>query len=215
VSASSSLLLLGGGGHAAVVADAAQRAGFNILGYLDDAQSGTSPSGPPMLRRLGGIDDLARVLGAHNEETTIHAAIGDAALRRAWLDAAPHTVAATVIHPSAIIAETADIADGCFIGPGAIINPRARLERGVIINSGAIVEHDCVVGSFSHVAPRAILAGDVTVGINTLVGAGAVVIPGIHIGAGATIGAGAVVVSPVVDGITVTGVPAKPEVGRG
>ena len=117
--------------------------------------------------------------------------------------------AATVVHPGAIVSDTAVVADGVFVGPGAVINARARVDRGAIVNSGAIVEHDCVLGAFCHVAPGAVLAGSVTVGADTLIGIGAVVREGIRVGSGVALGAGAVAVSDIPDGTRAIGVPAR------
>jgi sugar O-acyltransferase (sialic acid O-acetyltransferase NeuD family) len=198
------VVLLGGGGHAAVVADAAQAAGWSIVGYLDDR----SDTGLQLMR-LGTIDNAEALLANLPGDVAIHAAVGCASLRQSWLALANQRSAATIIHPSAVVSPSATIEGGVFIGPLAVINARASIRCGAIINSGAIIEHDCTIGVFSHIAPRAALAGGASVGDSALVGCGAVVLPNVHIGDGATLGAGSVATSDVPAGATAIGAPAR------
>jgi sugar O-acyltransferase (sialic acid O-acetyltransferase NeuD family) len=194
-----------------VVAEAALTAGWSVAGFLDDDLD-DSQARPPALPWLGAIDDLSAILGGHSHERrglVGHAAVGDPGLRRQWLDALADAVAAPIVHPSAMVSPSAELAEGTFIGPLAVVNARAKIGRGVIVNSGAIIEHDCVLGPFCHVAPGAALGGGATVGSNALVGINAAVLPGVRVGDAATLGAGAVAVSDVPDGVTATGIPAR------
>jgi acetyltransferase EpsM len=202
------LILLGGGGHAAVVAETARAAGFIVLGYLDDKDPGDEPSPVLGFKRLGPLADLSAIM-RDQRHAYFHAAVGDGALRRQWLDLPAPRLTPPIVHPSAIVSPTAAIADGAFIGPGAVINVRASIGRGVIVNSGAVIEHDCVLEPFCHVAPGSVLAGAVHVGEESLIGAGATVIPGVRIGARCTLGAGAVAIADVPDGSIAAGVPAR------
>lgn len=196
------LVLLGAGGHAAVVADAARGAGWDLAGYLDDAAPAEARLG---LQRLGAIADINRI-----PLTTVgHAAIGDAALRRRWLDTLGDRAAPAIVHETAIVSPSALLAEGSFIGPRAVVNARAVIGRGVIVNSGAIIEHDCVLEAFCHVAPGATMGGAAAAGEASTIGLNASVLPGVRIGAAATLGAGAVAVQDLPDGATGVGIPAK------
>ena len=199
------LLLLGGGGHASVAADVARAMGWSIAGFFDDDTSRTLPD----LERLGAIDDFPEWARSTNLTVEVHAAVGNADRRTAWSDLARDWPHPALVHPSAIVSDSAQLGPGVLIGPNAVVNARSVIERGGIINTGAIVEHDNRIGAFAHVAPRSVLGGDVVVGERTLIGLGAVVRPGVRIGRGATVGAGAVVVGDVPDGATVIGVPAR------
>jgi len=202
------LVLLGGGGHAAVVADAARLVGWVLLGiYADDPPELEALDG---LEHLGTIADAATALAGEIDPVAAHAAVGDAALRRAWLESLPDVDLPAVVHPRAIVSPEAAVRAGAFVGPGAIVNAGAVIERGAIVNSGAIVEHDVRVGAFAHVAPGAVLGGAASVGADALVGLNATVLPGRTIGAGATVGAGAVAVRDVPAALVVTGSPARP-----
>lgn len=87
----------------------------------------------------------------------------------------------TVIHPSSIIDESAEIKPGCQIFAGAIIGSRAVIDANAIINSGAIVSHDCHIMENAHITPGAILAGDVEVGKNTIIGMGCTIFIGVKV----------------------------------
>jgi sugar O-acyltransferase (sialic acid O-acetyltransferase NeuD family) len=118
-------------------------------------------------------------------------------------------VYAKAIHPTAVIARTADLGHGVIVNPGAVVQPFARIGNHVMVHAGVIVEHDCVVSDFVNIAPRATLAGHVRVGKFSTIYTGAVVIPTVKVGEACVVGAGAVVLRDVADGITVAGVPAK------
>ena len=198
------LILVGGGGHAKVVLDAllcndAFR-GEITLRDDDPAREGTSILGyviatPAVPDRVGGF----------------HVAIGNNGVR-ARLSASCRSIGGLplrIVHSRAVVAASAEVADGCFVAAGALIAADAKVEEGTIVNHGAIVDHDCRVGRFSHIGPNATLGGGVAVGSSVLIGAGATVLPGICIGDDVTVGAGAVVLSNVSAGQIMAGVPAK------
>ena len=205
------LVLIGGGGHAAVVLDAARQAGWRVDGFYDDNPDAPLASEAP---HLGTIREITRDMPEHQRPII---AIGDLRARLSLLaENVPHELGerfATVVHPSAIVAGSAELDAGTFVGPGAIIYARARISVDCIINSGAIVEHDCGVRANAHVAPGAVLAGGTEVGRHTLVGVGARTLPMAKLGMWSVVGAGAAVTEEVPDRTVVAGVPAKP-VGR-
>lgn len=121
---------------------------------------------------------------------------------------------AIIVHPSAQIADNANIGDGCQFMAGAIVNPQARLGRECIINTNASVDHECILGDGTELGPGATVCGHVRVGDNGWICAGATVLPKIRIGNDAIVGAGAVVISDVSDGLTVVGVPATRVLSR-
>jgi serine acetyltransferase len=77
------------------------------------------------------------------------------------------------------------------------------------------VGHDARIGDFTTLTYGVHVSGWVHIGKRVFVGAGAVIINGtedapLTIGDDVVIGAGAVVTKPVVAGLTVVGVPARP-----
>jgi sugar O-acyltransferase (sialic acid O-acetyltransferase NeuD family) len=192
---SDGLVLVGGGGHAKVVADAARASGIELAGFVDDDPAAKVPG----LEWLGGLD--------RTREPWI-VCIGDVPTRMRVLYGLRGR-AASVMHPSAIVSQSAAIGDGVFVGPGAVVNADAVTGDHAIVNSAAVVEHDARVGRGSHVAPGVVLCGNVRIGEGCLIGAGAVLLPGVEVGDHAMVGAGAVVMGAVSARTRVVGVPAR------
>lgn len=195
------LVLIGAGGHALVVAEAAEMAGFHVLGAYDDAQTASA-------FRVLRLKSLGPLRSAPGKGRPFILALGDLKLRRRILDRALPDAAARILHPKSVVHTSARVGPGVYIGPAAVVHTFAQIGPHAIINSGAIVEHECEVGENTHIAPGAILGGRVRVGPDTLIGMGARVLPGLKIGRGCTIGAGAVVIRDVPDRATFAGVPA-------
>ncbi len=116
---------------------------------------------------------------------------------------------ATLVHPSAVVAEGVAVAAGAQLMAGVVVQPGASIGENTIVNTRVAVDHDCRVGAHVHLAPGVVLSGTVTVGDRSHLGTGAVVIQGVRIGMGALVAAGAVVTRHVPDGARVAGVPAR------
>jgi len=205
------LVVIGAGGHAKVVVDAAERSDRNLYGLLDvDA----SRHGEPFLTTAirGGDELLPRL---KNEGVT-HFIVGIgsvgnpvARMRAFAAGIAAGLEPAVVIHPSAVVAASAQIGGGTLVAAGAVVNPSVRVGRNVIVNTQALVEHDAEVGSHAHLAPGCRVLGGCEIGDRSHIGAGAIVLQGVRVGSDVMVAAGAVVLGDVPDGATVMGVPAK------
>ena len=214
------ILLLGAGGHAAVVAASARRAGRTVTAIAARERPEVAPFAS--FEWIGDPDEPAVIAAIASRVASgaceVHLAVGDLVVRRRWLAALHAALAAaatetdrafaTIVDPTAVIADGATVASGAFVGAGAVVQARARVGGSAIVNTRAVVEHDAEIAANAHLAPGAILAGGVRVGADALVGAGAVVLPSRVVGTGATVGAGAVVTREVAAGSTVVGVPA-------
>ncbi len=207
MTASQELLIYGTGGHAKVVCDCAIRAGFRVVGFLDDdaAKHGTHLWEFPV---LGGFERLRK---GFSSEVRLVLAIGDNEARRRVAERLPPLGVefAVVVHPSARLGRGVELGEGTVVFAGAVLNADAALGRHVIVNTGATIDHDCVIGDFAHLAPGSHLAGGVHVGPGALVGIGACAVPNVKIGAHTIVGAGAVVVNDLPERVTAVGVPAR------
>jgi UDP-perosamine 4-acetyltransferase len=197
-------------GQANVVAQlAADNPELELVGLLDDYPQNRG-------RRVGDLgvigtgDDLARLRADGIEalligfgESTGRSAIA----RRA---AAAGFELPNLVHESAVVFGSAEVAPGAQIFPLALVGASASIGEGALVNTAAVVEHDGVLEAGAVVLPGAKLGGRVRVCEEATVGAGAVVLPDVTIGAGAFVGAGAVVLRSIAAGQRVVGVPARP-----
>lgn len=200
------LAILGASGHGKVVADAAERSGWDAIAFFDDAWPGVQSNGPwavhgrsgALIERIHSFDGIIVAIG-HNQTRS---------LKQAEL-AAVGAKLVTITHPSAIVSPHATVGSGSAVFANAVINASARVGAGVIVNTGAVVEHDCTVEDYSHISPNAVLAGGVMIGSEAWVGACASVRQMVRIGEAAIVGMGAVVTRDVGPGATVIGNPAR------
>lgn len=203
-------VIWGASGHALVVADILRLMGrYVVVGYLDNIhphRCGESFGDAVVLGgeeqlevlREGGVENLA--LGIGNCEARLK--LADAATAMGFK-------LVTAIHPSAVVAASADVGAGSVLCAGSVVNPSSTLGRAVIVNTCASINHECIIEDGVHVSPGAHLAGRVFVGRATSMGIGSVVRDGISIGKGCIIGAGAVVVGDLPASIVAYGVPAR------
>ena len=196
-----SLIIIGAGGHARVLIDTLQLTGKSILGVVDKghAAHSTGPSGLAILGDDEAVDRFApdAVLLVNGVGTVKTTAQRDAIYRR-FLAKGFHF--ATVVHPSAVISNSATLGEGVQVMAGCVIQAGASIGANSLINTRASIDHDCRIGETVHIAPGATLSGTVTVGDETHIGTGAVVIQGITIGRHCLVAAGAVVYRDLPDG---------------
>ncbi|MDB5373806.1 MAG: hypothetical protein JWP04_2448 [Belnapia sp.] len=202
------LLILGAGGHGrALIELLHDLPGYVLAGLVDRDPTPRAMLGVPVL----GDEAILPGLFAGGVRLAC-IAIGDNGARLAAairLETLGFTLPA-LVHPSAIMARSAQLGPGTVVLPRAVLGALVRVGRLAIINTGAIAEHDTVVGEGAHIGPGAALSGGVRVGARALVGAGAACRPYVTIGEDAVIGTGAGVVADVRAGMRVGGVPARP-----
>jgi len=199
------LAILGAGGHGEIAAEIAEQTGWNIS-FFDNSY--------PQIQACAHWDIVggeACLLAYINEYDGVFIAIGNNSIRekkQKELKYAGFNIA-TLISPSAIISQYANIGEGVLVVGNACINIGAHIHNGVIINTGATIDHDCIVDEFVHISPGVNLAGEVKVGARTWVGIGSTVIHQIEIGHDTILGAGSVVVNNLPAEITAVGCPAR------
>ena len=195
------LVIFGAGGHGRSLAALIQKmGGFDLLGFVDDGvPAGQTVLGLPV---LGGRDSLAK-LSTDGIRLAINGVggIGNLNARLAVFDLLRQAgfQFPTVIHPTAFIEDSAQLAEGVQVFPLAYVGTEVTAGFGTIINTGAIVSHDCQLGQTVNLSPGATLAGGVTVGEGTLIGMRGTVNLNVKIGAYALVGNGATVKADVPD----------------
>ena len=202
-------MLVGMGPHITprIALEVARESGRELAGYLDAGDVAEPPD--PALRRLGDLGRLSEpdFLRAHDLFVT-----AADPLRRdiAALIASRKGRMATLVHPSAVVASSASVGDGCLISAACVVGIDAVIGRCCTLHSASTVDHDDVLGDWVTIAPGAHLAGWVKCGEGAYIGIGAAVVGRVQIGERAVVGAGSVVIRDVPQATTVAGNPAKP-----
>ena len=194
------LIIIGASGHGKVVADIAVLNGYKDIVFLDNDPEIKTCAGYPVL----GPDTMTSEL-----DGDVFIAVGKAETRKKLMERDANRNFPVLIHPSAVIAKSAEVGAGSVAMAGAVINPGAQIGKGCIINTSSSVDHDCVVGDYVHISVGAHLSGTVVVGTGTWIGTGAIVSNNVNICGGCMIGAGAVVIKDIGEPGTYIGVPAK------
>jgi sugar O-acyltransferase (sialic acid O-acetyltransferase NeuD family) len=204
------IIVLGAGGHTKVLIDALHQQSANLLGITDADPSlyGKSIMGIPIIG-----DDHSVLKYGVNDIVLVN---GLGMVNRSGIRMQIYEIFkecgysfVNVIHPSAVISPETQLAEGVHIMAGAIIQTSVTIGVNTIVNTRCSVDHECIVGNHVHIAPGATISGGVRIEDRVLIGAGATIIQGIHVGANSIVGAGAVVTEDIMDGVTVTGIPAR------
>lgn len=87
----------------------------------------------------------------------------------------PKPKAVAGIHPSAVVAEDAQVDASASIGPFAVIESGARIQADVSIGAHCFIGARCVVGEGGWLAPRVTLYHDVIIGKRVVIQSGAVI----------------------------------------
>lgn len=206
------IIILGGGGHAKVLIELIRlRKEFTIAGILDPGlKQGSEISAIPVI----GDDDMLPDLLRNRDIRYACIAVGsvrDTVRRRALYEKvrAMGFSVPLLIHPSAIVSESAEVSRGAQLMAHTVIQAGSTIGENTIVNTGAIIEHDCRIGSHIHICPAAVISGGCRIEEGSFIGAGATVIHQVHVGSNVTVAAGAVVIRDIANGATVRGVPAR------
>lgn len=207
------LLLVGAGGLARETATAANAAGHEVVGFLDEdpSRAGSELDGVTV---LGGLDVLAR-----HDDAGLVLCPGKGTARAALADrllgmGVPPSRFATVVHPAAAVAAGCRLGAGSIVLAGVVMTASVRLGGHTVVMPHVTLTHDVVVDDFATLCAGVQLGGGVQVGRCAYVGMSVCVREGLRIGAGAMVGMGSVLLRDVPDGETWVGSPAARYRGR-
>ncbi|HWP66346.1 MAG TPA: UDP-3-O-(3-hydroxymyristoyl)glucosamine N-acyltransferase [Candidatus Limnocylindria bacterium] len=79
------------------------------------------------------------------------------------------------IHPTAVVARSAQIGPGAAIGPCVVIGERVRLGRNAVLHAGVVLYDDVVVGDDFTAHARAVVREGCRIGHRVILHAGAVI----------------------------------------
>lgn len=79
------------------------------------------------------------------------------------------------VHPSAVVAPTADVEAGARIGPMVVIGDRAKIGKNARIGAGCVVGPEAVIGDDCTLYPRVVVYHQCRIGSRVIVHSGAVI----------------------------------------
>ena len=79
------------------------------------------------------------------------------------------------VHPSAVVAPSAQLGERVSIQPLAVIEPGAKIADDTIIGAGSYVGHESVIGSGCHIYPNVTIRERSRIGSRVIVHSGAVI----------------------------------------
>jgi len=182
---------------------------WDIIGFIDEDEgvSGKMINGIPVLGTIDTLQDPRYV------DCYVVFAIGDPEAKERIIQKVmskhPNLYCATLIHPSAIISDEAEIGYGTVVNALVVIEPDSIIGNHVLIYYGCTVGHDSIIEDYSSLLPQSNVSGNAILKKCTNLGSNSTVIQGIEVGEYTVIGAGAVVTKSLPNRCTAVGVPAK------
>jgi sugar O-acyltransferase (sialic acid O-acetyltransferase NeuD family) len=192
----------GTGSYAPEIAEYAEAAGFQVQGLIelvDPARVGRTMHGLPV------ID--ASAAPAAGIPAVLAAAVDRVGL---WeMLAANGWIAPILVHPTAYLSPTVEVARGCIVGPSVVIGAQSSVAAHCLVSCGTLIGHHANIGEGVAINRGTNIAGNVRIGAGAMIGMGSSIVNGMSIGERAIVAAGSVVVRDVPDGARVQGVRAR------
>lgn len=202
------LILVGGGGHCKSVIEAAESAGYQILGVLDLPEE----VGKEVLstKVIGTDDDILAYVDKAEFVITV-GFIKNPAIRIKLYNKIKEAGGklATVIASTAYVSKYAEIGEGTVVLHQAFVNAGAKVGKNVILNTMTDVDHDAVIGDFTHLSAGVLVAGEAKVGDRCFCGIGSTIQHTRTVTSDVILGAGTLVVKDISEPGVYIGSPAK------
>lgn len=186
------LILVGGGGHCKSVIEAAESAGYQILGVLDMPEE----VGKEILstKVIGTDEDIPTYVDKAEFVITV-GFIKNPAVRIKLYNRVKEVGGklATIIASTAYVSKYAELGEGTVVLHHAYVNAAAKVGNNVILNNFVNIEHDAVIGDQCHISTGTMVNGECKVGERCFIGSQSVLANCITIGDDIIIGAGSFV----------------------
>jgi sugar O-acyltransferase (sialic acid O-acetyltransferase NeuD family) len=198
------LAVIGFKGHARVVSEAAQAAGFDVIGFVVEKHIEKDAPSCPDFRGLSEIDldyvGLALGIGLNFLRENVYERIAAEF---------PHAVFPAIVHPTAFVSPSAKIGAGSVLLPHSSVGSGSYVGVGALLNTGSSLDHNSTLSAFASLGPGARTGGDVAVGERSMIGLNSGVLQGRHVGTDTVVGAHSLVFNDLGNLVVAYGTPAK------
>lgn len=145
------LLIIGAGSFSPEVEELAGLLGYKDIAFLDDnpALAYCSPV-------VGTTADIEKLRSKYD---TAIVALGNNSTRMKYhedLKRCDYNIP-VLIHPTAYVSPTAEIASGCIIRAKAVVSRDVKLGEACILNVGALIDHHVEIGYGCHILMGAVI----------------------------------------------------------
>jgi len=186
------LILIGGGGHCKSVLEAAESAGYSILGVLDMPDE----VGKEILStKVVGTDDDIPAYVENVEFVVTVGFIKDPTIRIKLYNRIKEAGGklATIVASTAHVSKYATLGEGTVVLHQAFVNAGAKIGKNVILNTATNIEHDSEIGDHCHISTGTMVNGECKVGERCFIGSQSVLANCITVGDDIIVGAGSFV----------------------
>ena len=146
-----SLLIIGAGSFSPEVEEIASLLDYKDIAFLDDSPSTAYCS--PVIGTTADIEKL------RSQYDTAIVALGNNESRMKYheeLKRCGYNVP-VLIHPTAYVSPTAEIAPGCIIRAKVVVSRDVKLGEATILNVGALIDHHVEIGYGCHILMGAVV----------------------------------------------------------
>lgn len=116
---------------------------------------------------------------------------------------------ATIVDPTAIVSQSADLGEGTYVNAGVVIGAASVFGPHCMLNRGAVLGHHLEVEDYVAIGPGAVVQGDAVLRRGAMIGTNATIREYVTVGKNAVVGAGTVVIRDVEPNTLVVGNPAR------
>lgn len=202
------IYIVGAGTYGEAMYELAKLLGYKVKGYYDedDKKQNSIVMGVKVIGKFSELED-SKVKGRQ-----FIVAIGNNKVRNKIMTKINDLagITPTLIHPTAVISESAIIGKGVYIQGNTYIWTKVKISDFCIISPNVVICHHTKLGKGCLISNVSGVGASINVGENVFVGMGSTIVTGMKtIGDNSIIGAGAVVLKDCESNGVYAGVPAK------
>lgn len=202
------IYIVGAGTYGEAMYELAELLGYEIKGYYDEDEikQNSLIMGVKVLGKFSELEDV------EIKEKQFIVAIGNNKVRNTIMTKINDLggITPTLIHPTAVISESATIGKGVYIQGNTYIWTKAKISDFCIISPNVVIAHHSKIGKSCLISTLTGVGASINIGENVFVGMGSTIVTGMeYIGDNSIIGAGAVVLKDVEENSVYAGVPAR------